>query len=172
MEKMVGAHDARTAGERAEFTEELLSALQALVSDCDDYVRINNLHAADGGPATTQAMRQARAAIARARTGDKTPTPKSGPSIQYWNGQTWSVLNNGGAFGFREVISSPKPMRAAIKLDELIKLAESLAMALGIREPGHPLVQEAQRLGLVLVFACGPEDVATNSIAPSGADRS
>jgi hypothetical protein len=45
---------------------ELLAALKDLADDCDEYVRINNLHNKDGGPATNHAMRRARAAIAKA----------------------------------------------------------------------------------------------------------
>ena len=41
----------------------LRAALDDLVSDCDEYSRINNLHNADGSPATNHAMRRARAAL-------------------------------------------------------------------------------------------------------------
>ena len=46
---------------------DLLSALEGLLADVEEYVRLNNLHAADGGPASNHAMAVARAAISKAR---------------------------------------------------------------------------------------------------------
>ena len=46
---------------------ELYEALQQLADECDEYVRINNLHNGDGTPATTHSMLQARAALAKVR---------------------------------------------------------------------------------------------------------
>ena len=48
---------------------ELYEALQQLSDECDEYVRINNLHNGDGTPATTHSMLRARAALAKARGG-------------------------------------------------------------------------------------------------------
>lgn len=45
---------------------ELLAALKDLLSDCEEYARINNLHNADGSPATHHAMRRARSVINQA----------------------------------------------------------------------------------------------------------
>lgn len=45
---------------------ELFEALQELLSDCEEYARVNKLHGPDGGPATNHAMRQARAALTKA----------------------------------------------------------------------------------------------------------
>lgn len=41
----------------------LRDALRDLVSECEDYARINHLHNADGSPATTGAMKHARAVL-------------------------------------------------------------------------------------------------------------
>ena len=47
----------------ADEIERLRAALLDLVSDCEEYARINNLHNSDGSPATNHAMRRARAAL-------------------------------------------------------------------------------------------------------------
>ena len=56
----------------------LREALEDLVSDCEEYVRINNLHNADGSPASNHAMRRAREALTLARSvlDEKTAKPK------------------------------------------------------------------------------------------------
>jgi hypothetical protein len=45
---------------------ELFAALQDLLSDCEEYSRINNLHNEDGSPASNHAMRRAREALSKA----------------------------------------------------------------------------------------------------------
>ena len=59
----------RLIAEDAVVIADLRAALDDLVSDCDEYSRINNLHNADGGPATNHAMRRARAALKPLGTG-------------------------------------------------------------------------------------------------------
>jgi hypothetical protein len=49
--------------EAADEIDRLRAALLELVSDCEEYARINNLHNSDGSPATNHAMRRARAAL-------------------------------------------------------------------------------------------------------------
>jgi len=53
----------RDMAEAADEIERLRAALWDLVSDCEEYVRINKLHNNDGSPATNHAMRRARAAL-------------------------------------------------------------------------------------------------------------
>lgn len=45
---------------------DLYAALEGLLADVDDYVRINRLHHGDGGVASHHAMREARAALSKA----------------------------------------------------------------------------------------------------------
>jgi hypothetical protein len=56
-------HPTTLAHEAADEIERLRAALLDLVSDCEEYARINNLHNSDGSPATNHAMRRARAAL-------------------------------------------------------------------------------------------------------------
>jgi len=45
---------------------DLFEACKALLADCEEYSRINNLHNDDGKPATNHSMRMALAAISKA----------------------------------------------------------------------------------------------------------
>lgn len=56
---------------------DLLEALKALLADCEEYSRINNLHNRDGTPATNHSMHMACAAISKA-TGSPAPQEKGG----------------------------------------------------------------------------------------------
>lgn len=50
---------------------DLAEACEALLADCIEYARINNLHNSDGKPATFHSMRMARAALAKARAANE-----------------------------------------------------------------------------------------------------
>lgn len=52
---------------------DLLGALKDLLSDCEEYARINNLHNSDGSPATHHSMRRAADVIAKAEGSAQKP---------------------------------------------------------------------------------------------------
>ena len=50
---------------------DLFDALTSLLQDVEEYARINNLRDPEGGPASNHAMRQARAALSKAKGADQ-----------------------------------------------------------------------------------------------------
>lgn len=59
--------DKKANAQLIEAYPDLYEALESLLNDCEEYVRINNLHDDDGSPANTHSTRRARAALSKAR---------------------------------------------------------------------------------------------------------